>query len=391
MEIYQSPNHFLYLTMTFIENPIYVLAILCLMVLLSMQAAKTKLGGKLSAALMVIIFTAILANLKLIPSASNSIPLYDGIFKYLASIGIFYLLLEINLQSLKKAGAPMIILFLIGSLATVLGILVSWYIVSPQDVLGDKADIIAGMLTGTYTGGSVNFNAIALEYDFQKEGALYAGTIAVDNVVTTLWIIVTLAIPALMRPFWKDKKIATKSQSDTEEETDALTLESMLWLFFLGAAAFYVSDLIKQVLPQIPFILTLSTLGILLAQIPFISKLGGSRSLGIYSLYLFLAVIGAYCEIEAVLELQTTGLTLLLFTALAVLFHGILIIGIGGLTFRDWDMVAITSQANVGGSTSAIAIAESLNRNELVLPAILVGTLGNAVGTYFGFLVVGIL
>ena len=285
----------------------------------------------------------------------------------------------------------MIILFLIGSLATVLGILGAWYLVSPEQVLGDKADIIAGMLTGTYTGGSVNFNAIALEYDFQKEGALYAGTIAVDNVITTIWIIVTLAIPTIMRPIWKDKKIASKSSKKTHEEKDALTLDSMMWLFFLGAAALYVSDLIKQVLPQIPFILTLSTLGIILAQIPFVTKLGGSRSLGIYSLYLFLAVIGAYCEIEAVLELQNTGLTLLLFTALAVLIHGVLIVLLGGSTFRDWDIVAIASQANVGGSTSAIAIAESLNRNELVLPAILVGTLGNALGTYLGFLVVGIL
>lgn len=377
--------------MTFIENPIYVLAILCLMVLLSMLAAKTKLGGKLSAALLVIVFTAVLANLKLIPSASNSIPLYDGIFKYLAAIGIFYLLLGINLQSLKKAGAPMIILFLIGSLATVLGILGSWYLVSPQDVLGDKGDIIAGMLTGTYTGGSVNFNAIALEYDFQKEGALYAGTIAVDNVMTTIWIIITLAIPALLRPLWKDKKIATKIQTDVQESEDALTIESIMWLFFLGAAAFYISEIVKQFLPQIPFILTLSTIGILLAQIPFVTKLRGSQSLGIYMLYLFLAVIGAYCEIDAVLELKDTGLILLLFTALAVLFHGIVMIIIGGLTYRDWDMIAIVSQANVGGSTSAIAIAESLNRKELVLPAILVGTLGNALGTYLGFLVVGIL
>lgn len=391
MEIYQRQNHLLYLTMTFIENPIYVLAILCLMVLLSMQAAKTKLGGKLSAALLVIVFTAVLANLKLIPSASNSIPLYDGIFKYLASIGIFYLLLGINLQSLKKAGAPMIILFLIGSLATVLGILGSWYLVSPQDVLGDKGDIIAGMLTGTYTGGSVNFNAIALEYDFQKEGALYAGTIAVDNVMTTIWIIITLAIPALLRPLWKDKKLTVKAQKEEVQQEDALNLESIMWLFFLGAAAFYVSEVVKEFLPQIPFILTLSTIGILLAQIPFVTKLRGSQSLGIYTLYLFLAVIGAYCEIEAVLELQSTGLTLLLFTALAVLFHGILMIVIGGLTYRDWDMIAIVSQANVGGSTSAIAIAESLNRKELVLPAILVGTLGNALGTYLGFLVVGVL
>jgi uncharacterized membrane protein len=377
--------------MSFIENPVYVLAILCLMVLLSMRAAKTKVGGKLSAALMVIVFTAILANLKLIPSASNSIPLYDGIFKYLAAIGIFYLLLGINLQSLKKAGSPMIILFLIGSTATVLGILGSWYLVAPEDVLGDKGDIIAGMLTGTYTGGSVNFNAVALEYDFQKEGALYAGTIAVDNVITTIWIIVTLAIPTFMRPLWKEKKITVKKQTEEIKVADALTLESMMWLFFLGVAAFFVSEVVKEFFSQIPFILTLSTIGIVLAQIPFVTKLRGSQSLGIYMLYLFLAVIGAYCEIEAVLELQSTGLTLLLFTALAVLIHGVLMIGIGGLTYRDWDMIAIVSQANVGGSTSAIAIAESLDRNELVLPAILVGTLGNALGTYLGFFVVGVL
>ena len=91
----------------------------------------------------------------------------------------------------------MIGLFILGSLATTFGILVSWFILSPEIILGEDAKIIAGMLTGTYTGGSVNFNAIALEYDFQKNGILYAGTIAVDNVVTALWILATLMFPIL--------------------------------------------------------------------------------------------------------------------------------------------------------------------------------------------------
>jgi uncharacterized membrane protein len=86
----------------------------------------------------------------------------------------------------------MISLFVIGSLATTAGILLSWVILSPENILGEDAKIIAGMLTGTYTGGSVNFNAVALEYGFQKKGILYAGTIAVDNVVTAFWILVTL-------------------------------------------------------------------------------------------------------------------------------------------------------------------------------------------------------
>lgn len=29
-------------------------------------------------------------------------------------------------------------------------------------------------------------------YDFQKKGMLYAGTIAVDNVVTAIWIMCTM-------------------------------------------------------------------------------------------------------------------------------------------------------------------------------------------------------
>ena len=54
-------------------------------------------------------------------------------------------------------------------------------------------------------------------------------------------------------------------------------------------------------------------------------------------------------------------------------------------------MISIASQANIGGGASAIALAEAFDRKDLILPAILVGSLGNALGTYLGFLVVYIL
>ena len=377
--------------MTLLENPVYVLLMLLAMVMLAVYAAKTNLGKKLGVALLAILFTAVIANLNLIPSASNSIPLYDGIFTYLAPISIFYLLLGVNLSSIKRAGAPMIILFLIGSLATTLGILISWYVVSPQEVLGEDANIIAGMLTGTYTGGSINFNAVALEYDFQKRGVLYAGTIAIDNVVTTLWIIVTLAIPSLLRSFWKDKKIHTPEKTTKTQEREGINTHSLMWLVFLGLAAYFVSDLLATYVPQIPSMITISTLGILLAQIPFVAQLKGSQTLGLYLVYIFLAVIGAYCELSAVVELKAIGLTLLGFTTFAVILHGVFTILFGGLIFRDWDMISIVSQANIGGGTTAIALAETFKRKELLLPAILVGSLGNALGTYLGFMVVYVL
>lgn len=378
--------------MNFTSNIIYVLAVLFLMLILASQAAKTKWGKQVGASLLVIVFTAIAANLKLIPSASNSIPLYDSIFTYIAPISIFFLLLNVNLASIRKAGLPMIGLFLIGSVMTTLGILLAWMIISPEKILGEDARIIAGMLTGTYTGGSVNFNAIALEYDFQKKGVLYAGTIAVDNVVTTLWIIVTLTIPIFMHKIWKSKKQSeAKAHTVTKRTESAIDMHSLIWLSFLGVASFLVSDFLSEYFPKIPFILILSTLGILLAQIPAVSKLKGSHTLGLFLVNLFLAVIGAYCELSAVSALKEIGVSLLLFTTIAVLLHGIGTVLIGGLFYRDWQMIAIVSQANVGGGTTAIALAETFKRDELILPAILVGTLGNALGTYLGFLVIYVL
>ena len=371
-----------------LSDPIFVLTILTLIVVLARYAARTKAGKRFGTALLAIVFTAVVANLGIIPSASNSIPLYDGIFTYLAPISIFYLLLGVNLRSIRKAGGPMIGLFLIGSLATVSGILLAWFAVSPQDTLGDDARILAGMLTGTYTGGSINFNAVAMEYDFQEKGVLYAGSIAVDNVITTLWIVVTLAIPAIMRPWWKDKRIKVDASPNDKTSEKPMDFSSLSLLVLLGLSAFWITQLVKEWIPAIPSIITITTLGIVLAQFKWVSELKGSQGLGLYLVYIFLAVIGAYCEIESVLALKEVGLTLLLFTGMAVLIHGVVIVLLGGFVLRDWDMVAISSQANVGGGTTAIALAETFGRKELVLPAILVGTLGNALGTYLGFAVI---
>ena len=371
----------------FIENPVYVFTVLCFMVVLSLYAAKTKVGKPLGSALLVIVFTAVLANLRLIPSASNSIPLYDAIFKYVAPISIFYLLLGASLKSIRTAGVPMIVLFLIGSLATMVGILGSWYLISPQTVLGEDGKVLAGMLTGTYTGGSVNFNAVALVYDFQERGILYAGAIAVDNVITALWIVTTIALPVFLRRFFPDKKISSSNGGGASTNKDSISLIALSWFAFIGLVAYLMAEGVSHVFPAIPSIITLSTIGIVLAQTKFISNLRGGHALGLYMVYLFLAVIGAYCEISSVIELKDIGTTLFLFSFLAVLIHGVVIVVLGGVIFKDWDMIAIASQANIGGGTSAIALAETFNRNELILPAILVGTLGNALGTYLGFLV----
>jgi uncharacterized membrane protein len=55
----------------------------------------------------------------------------------------------------------------------------------------------------------------------------------------------------------------------------------------------------------------------------------------------------------------------------------------------DLDMAAVATQANVGGGTSAHAVARSQGLSDLVLPAVQIGTQGNALGNFHGFWVAG--
>jgi uncharacterized membrane protein len=132
-------------------------------------------------ALLVIVLTAVFANTGILPAGSTAerpVAVYDGIFQYLAPISIFWLLLGVNLRDILKAGLPIIGLFLIGSLGTALGVLAGMYLINGPARFGADFAALGGMFTGTYTGGSVNFNAVALHYDIFKDGVLYGTSVS---------------------------------------------------------------------------------------------------------------------------------------------------------------------------------------------------------------------
>ena len=290
----------------------------------------------------------------------------------------------------------MLILFFVGSLATVIAVFIAMYIVSPEKLLGESAPAIAGMIAGTYTGGSVNFNAIALHYKINEEGILFAGTVAADNIMTTIWILVTIAIPKLMQPFWPSKQVTNgdinqPNHTTNNTQNESTNISSLMVLIPTGLVALILSEAVASIWPAIPSILVITTIGLLLAQSNYFHGLAGSHLLGLYLVYLFLAVIGAYCEFSAIGTLGEIGLVLLLFVVVVVILHGVLTLFLGRLLVNDWQMIAIASQANIGGGTTAMALAETFGRRELIVPAILVGTIGNAAGTYLGFMVVGLL
>ena len=253
---------------------------------------------------------------------------------------------------------------------------------------------VGGMFVGTYVGGSINFNAVALGYQVQREGVLYAGSIAVDNVITTLWMVATLALPRLLAPLWhrpSGEVRAPRGQIITgvEEDTETLHPLDLAIVLGLGFGAVFASEQVAAGLGRmgmsVPSILILTVVALALAQIRAVSTLSGARLLGMFAVYLFLAVIGAFCDLHTLGQLGRLGIVLLAFAGTVVAIHGAVTFAAARLLRLDLDMAAVASQANIGGSTSALALARSLGRGDLVLPAVLIGALGNGVGTFLGF------
>ena len=297
-----------------------------------------------------------------------------------------------------SAGKPLLIAFALGAVGTVVGVVGGLAVVG-TDVIGDKAHALAGMFAATYTGGSANFNAIALHYDIVRDGTLYAGSVAVDAGLTAVWMVVTIALPRWMtrgRPretpptdTAEDTEVARSGYVDPDEERAApldLAILVGLGLVVLWASHAAAAALADAGMP-VPMMLLLTAFALGLGQVPAVAALRGTNLLGMFAVYVFLAVIGAFCDFAALASLGRLGVELSIFASVLLVLHGVVVFGGCRLLRLHPDLAAIASQANIGGGTTALAIARSLGRPELVLPAILVGSLGTAGGTFIGFAV----
>ncbi|MGI8956472.1 MAG: DUF819 domain-containing protein [Chthoniobacterales bacterium] len=377
--------------MSFIAEPLYVAAVLCLLIAFSEWLSRQKFFSFLGSALIVILATAVLANLRILPSSRNAPPLYDGIFNYIAPLAIFFLLLDVKLKDLRQAGLPMLVLFGLGALGTMVGAFVGYQLLAPQNHGVDKAYAVAGMFTGTYTGGSVNLNAVALQFSVTKSGTLFAAINAADNIITTIWIVATLLLPRLLQRVWPrgagSSAASAAAIAPELEAKEPLRVTDLSLLLALGLGSLFLSQLVSQWLPAIPYVLTLTTAALILAQVPPIQRLRGGTVLGYFTVLLFLAVVGAYCDLGALIANGAVAGTLLAWVTIIVGIHALILFGIGGLFRQDWALIAVASNANVGGATSAGVLATAIGRGDLRLPGILAGSLGNAIGTYAGVLI----
>ena len=348
--------------------------------------------GKLSGILVTMISMSILSMTKVVPVASNpqvKVAVYDMVFSYFIPISIPLLLFSSNIIKIVKESGKLLVAYILGAAGIVIGSFLAYSIFD----LGAYSGYTAGVISSTLIGGSVNFIATAEILNFSTN-PLFTATVAVDNFVANLYTLLMFLIPSLTflsRFFVKPKKEnSVVDESAEKKESFLITMERIAVSVFIASL---IAGLGKMIAPYFQklfhtelnlSILIITVLAILTANLfpKQLKKLENAAfSIGLWMMYVFLAVIGAATNIH---DIFGVGINLLWFYLTIMLCHLFLMLALAKLFKLDVYEVVISSAANIMGPSVAAPMAASMGQKNLVTPGILVGILGYIIGTFIG-------
>ena len=365
---------------------------------------KTRIGSKVTGCVMALIFAMVLSNTGIIPLESAA---YDFVWSYIIPLAIPMLLFNADIKRIGRESGRLLIIYLISGIGTVAGGIVAYNLLK-----GAIADLglVLPMMIGTYTGGSVNL--VAMSDAYNVGGELVSSSVVADNLLMALYFFALIAA-AGSKFFLKHYKHPLiddlNKNSDGGVEGAAtfwtpkeVSLKDIAMCIALSlvivAVSVKISSVFAALIPTSNFVLSLlngllgnqyliiTTLTMLVATL-FPSQVGniaGAQEIGTYLIHIFFAVIGVPASIYMIV---TKAPLLLLFCAIIVFVNMLFSFVFGKVLKFSLEEIIISSNANIGGPTTAAAMAIAKGWNALIVPAILVGTLGYVLGNYYGIFV----
>ena len=346
---------------------------------------RTTLGKALSAPLATMALALTVANVGILPFES---PLYKTINTFLVPLAVPMLLFDSDLRRVWRDTGSLLACFGVGAVATVIGTLVAFPLLPLTSLGGNQGWKVACALAARHIGGAINFVAVAETLNIS--GAAVSAAIAADNVVVALYFALLFAIS----PAGEAKDAVAIVDQDAEgladpESVDSAT-DNSISLSSLAVAVSTSSLLVtvggilsRALLPTGTSALPLTSVLTVAAATAFPKFFQSLRSagtaVGILCIQMFFAASGAAGSIRMVMQQAPA---LFAFSILQIGVHFGVLVGIGRFVLRlPKRELFLASNANVGGPTTAAAMAQAKEWKTLVLPALLVGILGYATAT----------
>lgn len=360
-------------------------------------------ASKVSGAIIALVGAMVLSNLNIIPTDA---PAYDQVWGYVVPLAIPLLLFKANITKIWRESGRVLIIFLISSVGTTLGAIIAFF--SLRNYIPDLYKVGA-MMTGSYIGGGVNF--AAMSESFEAPGEMVSAAVVADNLLMAMYFFVLIAIPSIG---WVKKHFTHPHMDELENSVDLQngeTIAASYWqrkeislkdiAFAIGSAfaivafstelaAFLKSvlptgnlfyDLISGLLGNKYLIITTLTMTLATVFSRFFEDIKGSQEIGTFLIYLFFVVIGVPASIPIILQKSPL---LLVFALIMVVINMLVTFFFGRLFKFDLEEMILASNANIGGPTTAAAMAISRGWTKLIGPILLVGTLGYVIGNYVG-------
>lgn len=384
-----------------ISQPLLLLAFLLLLVAAAREAEERYAPiRKISSAVVCTLLGILLANLGVIPRGGEFL---GSVSRYAIPYAIVLFVLSTRLADLRRAGPRMVIGFGLAGFATFCGAVGASLLFA--GTLGPETWKLGGTFAGAFWGGGLNFAAVG--QGLEMTDSLFAGAFVVDNLSTVPWMLAQVALASALAAVFRRRSGAAAApapaaadtagggkddrKDDGDAEADALRrtwtegelgITHLAVLAALPLLALAAAGLLSRALPGVPEVLWLTTIALVLGQVPAIQRLRGSAMLSYFALHLFFLVIGSASDVR---EVVAAGPWLFLYMISIITVHAAVIYGVGWLARFDLATITLSSQAAVGGPGSALALGMALRWRERIAPAVIVGIFGYGFGNYLGF------
>lgn len=365
-----------------------------------------KWASKLSGAILALLGPLVLSNLGIIPTAS---PVYDAIWDYIVPLSIPLMLFNSNLKKIWKSSGKMVFIFLISSVGTMLGAIAAHAAIGG---ITPETGAVAATMTGSYTGGTQNFAAMATMSGLS--GGMTSALVVADNLLMGILFAFMIAMPNMKffrnhfpHPYVDELALGSDSTAETNEASaywapKEISLKNIAMALATSFAIVAVSNalcgLFKNIIvPTNAFTeilytvlgnqyLVLTTITVIIASLQpdYCESLHGAQEIGFFFIYLFLTVIGAPASIPLILK---EAPILLLYCAIICVINLAVSLVFGKIFKFSIEEIIVASNANIGGAATAMAFTISKGWKRLIVPSMLVGVLGYIVGNYCGTIV----